>query len=445
MNDIFIIAKDSKSILFHGPSGTIAAAPLGAAANLDTLESYFSGKKPIVHERNCERQNRLRRLILNVAQTCNMECRYCYADCGDYGGNGILMDKNVMTGAVNHILKEYPEGIDRVSFFGGEPFLAFDIIKQTISYINYACDKKNLVKPKYDSICNGTLLDSQQTVDFICENFSNLTISIDGPSYIQNCARPMRNQRDSYELIRKAVEKIKKHNLVLNAAMTISNCHIKAFNDGETLTSWKDVLYSMGFDYVTYNLVHTDVENFAITDEKALKKMITGDVREETARFMNGDHPERFPNAYYKILYAIISKKYTDECGCGLHQIFVTADGEYYPCQFFYNQRFCKVGKIGKLDDALRAEIHRTSTRDNVDDCKKCPLRMICTIWCSGSAVEHSHSIGAIDQLDCRAYKAVFGELLKFFVDVINDKDKLLLFRKRMKEYSTKLKNDFEN
>lgn len=444
MENIYITGQGSKNIIFHGPSCTVAVVPKDSMPDLRTVERHFDGKKAITRQRKCERGTRLHHLILNVAQTCNMKCRYCYAGEGEYGGGSRLMDENIMMKAADHIFEEYKDGIDRVSFFGGEPFLAEKVMEQAVDYINSKCRSRNIEKPKYDSVCNGTLISSEKTAGFVCENFSNLTISIDGPAGIHNTARIMKDNRNSYEIIGAAVKNLKGRGPVLNAAMTVSGSHINAFKNGGTLTSWKDALYEMGFDYVTYGVVHTQVRDFEITDTAALAQMLSGDVREELRRFMNGPYPQRFPYAYYRILYAVLSKKYTDECRCGLNQIFVTADGEYYPCQFYYNRRLCKVGKIGKLDDSLRCEIERGHTRENVKQCGRCALRTICTVWCPGSAVEYGRKPDAVNPTDCICFKAVFEQLLKFLVETVGDSGKRAVFARRIKQYDLLVKNDFE-
>ncbi|MDU7841971.1 MAG: SPASM domain-containing protein [Veillonella sp.] len=128
------------------------------------------GEKPIV-----------KALCLNIAHDCNLACKYCFASQGDYGGvKRELMSFDVAKRAVDFLIKmSGPRQHCEIDFFGGEPLLNWDVVKQTVEYIESIQEKHNKIF-KLTLTTNGMLL-TQDKIDYVNEHKMSLVLSLDGP------------------------------------------------------------------------------------------------------------------------------------------------------------------------------------------------------------------------------------------------------------------------
>lgn len=102
-------------------------------------------------------------------------------------------------------LREHSVDSDMVSisFYGGEPLLAFDLIKQVVEYADELFDGKELI---YGMTTNATLI-TDEIARFIKQHQIRIMFSIDGPRDVQNKNRVFRDGRGSYDTVEKNVER----------------------------------------------------------------------------------------------------------------------------------------------------------------------------------------------------------------------------------------------
>ena len=119
-------------------------------------------------------------LELNIAQDCNLRCRYCIVEQGGFGAQRQQMSRGVGQQAVDFILQESGENeFCHLTFFGGEPMLNFGLIEDTVTY-SQAQAARHDKRIAYLIATNGTLF-NEDNIAFIKKNKIGIQLSLDGP------------------------------------------------------------------------------------------------------------------------------------------------------------------------------------------------------------------------------------------------------------------------
>ena len=160
-------------------------------STLESLEKAVQTKKL---------NSNLKALCLHVAHDCNLRCEYCFASEGDYNSGRKLMNKDVALKAVDYLVQNSSgrKNIE-IDFFGGEPLMNFDTVKEVVDY-GRQIERKTDKKFYFTITTNGTLLDKQK-IDYINENMDNVVISIDGRKEVHDAVRHDRAHHGSYDKI----------------------------------------------------------------------------------------------------------------------------------------------------------------------------------------------------------------------------------------------------
>lgn len=149
----------------------------------------------------------LQRLTLNVSNTCNMACKYCYANGGTYYTSGKLMNKNTALNAINFVSRNFSR-IEHVNFFGGEPTMNQSIIELICEYFIYLHSRGILsYLPHFGLTTNGYAISAHmfeilQRCDF------SVSVSLDGPKEIHDRLRVSSNGSPTYDAIEKNIKKL---------------------------------------------------------------------------------------------------------------------------------------------------------------------------------------------------------------------------------------------
>lgn len=137
----------------------------------------------------------LQKVVINISNSCNLSCAYCYADGGNYGADSRLMDKMTADNIIGDILQRRIKRINRLILFGGEPFLNLELftyfIEQLSSFLEIV---------KIETVTNGTILNSR-VKKMITTYTPFLTVSLDGPEYIHDKLRGLGSHRRTLKVI----------------------------------------------------------------------------------------------------------------------------------------------------------------------------------------------------------------------------------------------------
>jgi uncharacterized protein len=127
-------------------------------------------------------------LCLNVAHDCNLRCDYCFASTGDFKGARELMSLDVAKGAVDFLINNSKHRKQlEIDFFGGEPLMNWDVVRDTVSYAQNAA-KEHGKSFRFTITTNGIGL-TPEIEDFINEHMYNVVLSIDGRQEVNDRVR----------------------------------------------------------------------------------------------------------------------------------------------------------------------------------------------------------------------------------------------------------------
>lgn len=147
-----------------------------------------------------ERPTVVKALCLHIAHDCNLACRYCFAEEGEYKGRRALMSAEVGKAALDFLVKSSGNRRNlEVDFFGGEPLMNFDVVREIVAY-GRSLEKENNKKFRFTLTTNGVLL-NDEIMEFANREMDNVVLSIDGRKEVHDYMRPFRNGKGSYDFI----------------------------------------------------------------------------------------------------------------------------------------------------------------------------------------------------------------------------------------------------
>jgi uncharacterized protein len=345
----------------------------------------------------------IKAMCLNMAHDCNLKCEYCFASQGDFKGEKSLMSFEVGKKAFDFLVKSSEKRVNlEVDFFGGEPLMNFDVIKQLVEY------GRSLEKPynknfRFTITTNGVLLDDEK-IDYINENMSNVVLSLDGRKSTNDRMRKTVNDKGSYDVI------------VKNFQNLIEKRGDKEYHARGTFTAYnldfsEDIKHmrELGFKNISVEpVVAKPEEKYALLDEhvEQLKQEY-----EELAKFYveaRKDSNKEFNFFHFNIdleggpcVY-----KRSIGCGAGTEYVAVTPEGDYYPCHQFVGE---KEFIIGNVDEGVtEVEVVNKFKDVSVNDkptCNKCWAKYFCSGGCHANAYNFNKDFKIPYEVGCELQK----------------------------------------
>ncbi|MDD7305570.1 MAG: thioether cross-link-forming SCIFF peptide maturase [Peptoniphilaceae bacterium] len=348
------------------------------------------------------RPTSLKALCLNVAHTCNLSCEYCFAKGGKYQGEDALMTMDVAKKAIDFLIAESSNhhNLD-IDFFGGEPLLNWNLVKETVAY---AKSKEKLYNKKFNFTLttNGLLLDDEK-IDFLNENMKNVVLSLDGRKEKHDHFRKTLNGKGSFDLVvpkfQNFVKKRGDKEYYIRGTFTANNLDftedIKTYLDlGFKRTSLEPVVGNPNSDF---SLKEKDLPTIFDQYEKLADMLIEGI-----------DNNDKFIFYHYMIdldngpcVYKRIAG-----CGSGTEYMAVTPNGELYPChQFVGNKDF----KIGDLNSGIKRydliENFKGCNAYSRKECQACWAKLYCSGGCAANSYNATGSINGVYDYQCKIFR----------------------------------------
>ncbi len=184
-----------------------------AKNDIETLTkngTLFSAKDETAAEKAVNATPVLKAMCLHIAHACNLECRYCFARGGMFGGKRELMSADIAKASMKFLCEHSANRKNlEVDFFGGEPLVNFEVVKEAVEYAK-TLEKEYNKKFRFTLTTNGLAL-TPDKIDYINENMYNVVLSLDGRKEINDGNRKTLDGRGCYDLIlpkyRELVEK----------------------------------------------------------------------------------------------------------------------------------------------------------------------------------------------------------------------------------------------
>ena len=346
--------------------------------------------------------NVIKALCLHVAHTCNLNCSYCFASQGKYQGDRALMSFEVGKQAFDFLIAN--SGTRRnleVDFFGGEPLMNWDVVKQLVAYAR-SIEKEHNKNFRFTLTTNGILIDDE-IIDFLNKEMSNVVLSLDGRKEVNDHFRRDYAGNGSYDKIvpkfQRLVEKREGKNYYVRGTFTHNN--VDFTND---LFHMAD----LGFTELSMEPVVCPPDDpYALTEED-LPKLF--EQYEILANEMIKRRKEGRPFTFYHYMLDLkngpcIYKRITG-CGSGTEYMAVTPWGELFPCHQFVGDSKYSLGDI--WNGVKNKEIQDGFRKCNAyarEECRDCWARLYCSGGCAANAYHATGSINGIYKYGCELFK----------------------------------------
>ena len=372
---------------------------------------------PDIHEEHMlgSREPVIKALCLHVAHACNLACRYCFAEEGEYGvgrsnranSNDILMSFDVGKRALDFLVANSGNRCNlEVDFFGGEPLLNWEMIKELVSY-GRSLEKKHHKNFRFTLTTNGILL-TEEMFAFINQEISNVVLSIDGRREINDRMRPLHDGSGSYDLIINPF-------IQLAESRKQINYYIRGTFTRENLDFTEDFnhLADLGFKQISIepatsltesvNRTPGNPSNFSIRKEDLHYIFSEYDrLAVEIINRREKGQPINFFHFMIDLTGGPCVAKRLSGCGAGTEYLAVTPWGDLYPCHQFVGQpKFL----MGNLKDGITA-IHvydqfKSTTIYTKPKCYDCFAKFFCSGGCVANAHKLHGSLNDCDDLAC--------------------------------------------
>ncbi|NLZ83972.1 MAG: thioether cross-link-forming SCIFF peptide maturase [Clostridiales bacterium] len=351
----------------------------GSLFTEDIYENYIKDFK--------KRSTVVKALCLHIAHDCNLACQYCFAGKGEYNGDKSLMSYEVGKTALDFLIANSGKRHNlEVDFFGGEPLMNFQVVKDLVKYGRQQ-EKLHNKKFRFTLTTNGILL-NDEVMEFANKELSNVVLSIDGRKDVNDRMRPSRNGKGSYDIIipkfQKLAEERKQNNYYVRGTFTHNN-----------LDFAEDVkhLADLGFKQISVEpVVAPEEEEYAITKEDI---PYIFDQYDDLAKFMIERKKEGKAFNFFHYMIDLsggpcVAKRLSG-CGSGTEYMAVTPWGDLYPCHQFVGNTDFLMGNVyeGVKNNELREEFKESNVYSK-DKCKNCFAKFYCSGGCAANSY-HAH------------------------------------------------------
>lgn len=354
------------------------------------------------YAKNWNKQSVVKALCLHIAHDCNLRCKYCFADTGEYHGKRGFMSAETGKKAIDFVIANSGSRKNiEIDYFGGEPLMNFDVVKQITEYAKEQGEKhgKNF---RFTITTNGILLDDEKK-EYINKNMSNVVLSIDGRKDVNDRMRPRIDGSGTYDtIIPKFIDMANSRNQ--------DNYYVRGTFTAFNKDFAEDVIHlaDLGFKQTSVEpVVAPESEAYALTKE---------DIPEVFAQYekLAEEYIKRWKDGnWFNFFHFMVDLdqgpcaiKRLSGCGAGHEYLAVAADGDLYPCHQFVGNKDFLMGNVheGELNKDLSKYFEKSNIYTK-EKCRSCFAKFYCSGGCSANAFNFNGDIDKPYELACEFEK----------------------------------------
>ena len=354
------------------------------------------------YAKNWNKQSVVKALCLHIAHDCNLRCKYCFADTGEYHGKRGFMSAETGKKAIDFVIANSGARKNiEIDYFGGEPLMNFDVVKQITEYAKEQGEKhgKNF---RFTITTNGILLDDEKK-EYINKNMSNVVLSIDGRKDVNDRMRPRIDGSGTYDtIIPKFIDMANSRNQ--------DNYYVRGTFTAFNKDFAEDVIHlaDLGFKQTSVEpVVAPESEAYALTKE---------DIPEVFAQYekLAEEYIKRWKDGnWFNFFHFMVDLdqgpcaiKRLSGCGAGHEYLAVAADGDLYPCHQFVGNKDFLMGNVheGELNKDLSKYFEKSNIYTK-EKCRSCFAKFYCSGGCSANAFNFNGDIDKPYELACEFEK----------------------------------------
>ena len=351
---------------------------------------------------NWERKPIVKALCLHICHDCNLRCKYCFASTGSFGGHRTMMDVETGKKAIDFLIEKSAGRRNlEVDFFGGEPLMNFEVVKQIVEYARIR--EKETNKNFRFTITTNAILLNEDNKEFINKNMHNVVLSIDGRKETNDRMRPRVDGSGTYENI---LPKLKD----MADARNQDNYYVRGTFTRENLDFSNDVLHlaDLGFKQISVEPVVAAKESGLDIREEDLEQLFT-EYESLAMEYINRDKNKEGFNFFHFMIDlnqgpCIIKR--LGGCGSGHEYLAVTPEGDLYPCHQFVGDEKFKMGNVHCGE--FKSEFQMNFQKSNVytkKDCSECWAKFYCSGGCAANAYQFNNDINVPYKIGCELEK----------------------------------------
>lgn len=344
----------------------------------------------------------IKAMCLNVAHDCNLRCEYCFASKGDFGKGRVLMSLETGKKAIDFLIKNSGTRHNlELDFFGGEPLMNFDVVKKIVEYAR-SIEKKYNKNFRFTITTNGLLL-TDEIIDFINSEMSNVVLSLDGRKEINDLLRVTPNKKGCYDII---VPKYKK----LVKSRKDKDYYVRGTFTKHNLDFANDIIHmaDLGFKNISIEPVVSDPKLSYSIREEDLKRVFE-EYENIAKKIIERKKSGKSFNFFHFILdlqQGPCAIKRLRGCGCGNEYVAITPNGDIFPCHQFVGYDDWKIGNLNEetFDYKMKDKFSKTNIYSK-QDCKKCWAKFYCSGGCNANNMQYEGDILKSHKIACELEK----------------------------------------
>ena len=392
-------------------------ADFGAKYGADVVEEAYEELQELVAEgilytedqyediahSSMDDRDYIKAVCLNIIHACNLRCKYCFADEGEYNGHKGKMSLETAKKAIDYVVKRSgPRKNIEIDLFGGEPTMMMDTIKEIIAYARENEAKWNK-RIRFTMTTNATLL-TDEMMDYMDKELENIILSIDGRKEVNDKVRIRFDGKGSYDQILPNIKK-----MVAKRDKTKAHT-VRGTFTRENLDFYEDVkmMVDEGFREISIEpVVLEDGHPLALRKEDLPKIFESYDKLYDELVQKKAEGKE-FNFYHFKVdlnggpcVYKRISG-----CGAGFEYVAITPQGEVYPCHQFVGKEEYKLGSI--YDDSYNADLGMSFKKAHIYNkpkCRNCWARFYCSGGCQANNIAFNNDINNPYEIGCKMQK----------------------------------------
>ena len=345
----------------------------------------------------------IKAVCLNIIHACNLRCKYCFADEGEYNGHKGVMSVETAKKAIDYVVKRSgPRRNIEIDLFGGEPTMIMDKVKEIIAYAreNEKAWNKNI---RFTMTTNATLL-TEEMMDFMDKEMGNIILSLDGRKEVNDNVRIKVDGSGSYDdilpNIKRMIEKRDKS----------KHYYVRGTFTGANTDFYEDVkaMVNEGFREISIEPVVLEKGHFLELKEEHLPEIFENydKLYNEMARRKKEGDEFNFYHFNIDLNGGPCVYKRISGCGAGFEYVAITPQGEVYPCHQFVGKEEFKLGSI--YDDTYDAELGKKFKKAHIYNkpkCRECWARFYCSGGCQSNNFAFNGDMNIPYEIGCKMQK----------------------------------------